>query len=185
MLTTYCRALQTRPEDPVLLSNRSAAFAGLKQYKQALKDAKACVAADPSFMKGYSRQAFAYAALKQPGHAEEAYRRGLSKDPSNTGLRQMLAAFLQVCYTLSRTACLSHCSPALCSVYLITTFTTTIVILILSLLLLLLLLLLSLLLVLLLFLSFHCHHHHHYNYPCFYLLSYWPCRKMGTKVLSP
>ncbi|KAL0047810.1 hypothetical protein WJX82_000505 [Trebouxia sp. C0006] len=91
----YSEALRTRPEDAVLLSNRSAAFAGLKQYKHALKDAKACVSADPSFMKGYSRQAFAYAALKQPGRAEKAYRRGLSKDPCNTGLRQMLAAFLQ------------------------------------------------------------------------------------------
>lgn len=91
----YSEALRTRPEDPVLLSNRSAAFAGLKQYKNALKDAKACVSADPSFVKGYSRQAFAYAALKQPGRAEEAYRQGLSKDPRNTGLRQMLAEFLQ------------------------------------------------------------------------------------------
>ncbi|KAL0030405.1 hypothetical protein WJX79_001817 [Trebouxia sp. C0005] len=91
----YSEALRTRPEDPVLLSNRSAAFAGLKQYNHSLTDAKACVSADPSFVKGYSRQAFAYAALKQPGRAEEAYRRGLSKDPRNTGLRQMLAAFLQ------------------------------------------------------------------------------------------
>ncbi len=58
-------------------------------------------------MKGYSRQAFAYAALKQPGRAEEAYRRGLSKDPSNTGLRQMLAAFLQVFYYTPQSYCLS------------------------------------------------------------------------------
>ncbi len=108
VLTPYCRALRTRPEDPVLLSNRSAAFAGLKQYKHALKDAKACVSADPSFVKGYSRQAFAYAALKQPGRAEEAYKRGLSKDPCNTGLRRMLAEFLKVFYHTHQSYCLSH-----------------------------------------------------------------------------
>ncbi len=117
MLTPYCRALRTRPEDPVLLSNRSAAFAGFKQYKHALKDAKECVSADPSFVKGYSRQAFAYVALKQPGRAEEAYRQGLKKDPRNTGLRQMLAAVLQVLYHTHthQSYCLSpHCSLALC-----------------------------------------------------------------------
>ena len=80
----------------MLLSNRSAAFAGLKKYRHALKDAKACVSADPDFVKGYSRQAVAYTALAQPGRAEEAYRRGLGKDPRSPGLKQGLAAIWQV-----------------------------------------------------------------------------------------
>lgn len=71
-VTPYCRALRTRHEDPILLSNRSAAFAGLKKFKKALKVANACISADPGFVKGYSRQAFAYAALKKPGRAEAA-----------------------------------------------------------------------------------------------------------------
>lgn len=91
-----CGALESNPTDPVLLSNRSAAFAGLKRFKDALKDANACVWADPDFIKGYSRQGFAYAALKQSGPAEKAYRQGLSKNANNAGLKQGLATLLQV-----------------------------------------------------------------------------------------
>jgi len=39
-----------------LLSNRSAAFAGLRQYDAALEDADNCIRAKPGWAKGYSRR---------------------------------------------------------------------------------------------------------------------------------
>ena len=91
-----CRALNIDAKNPVLLSNTSAAFAELKNFAQALKDATACIAADPDFVKGYSRQGLAYSALMQPAAAEKSYRLGLKKDPNHAGLKQGLAAILQV-----------------------------------------------------------------------------------------
>jgi len=60
------------------------------------------VNANPDFVKGYSRQGFAYAALSKPGSAAAAYRQGLSKDENIAGLKQGLAAVLQVCCPGSR-----------------------------------------------------------------------------------
>ena len=80
----------------MLLSNRSAAYAGLQQFKLALQDSNACIEADETFVKGYSRQGHAHAMLHQPGFAEAAYRKGLQKEPQNPGLKQNLAQLLQV-----------------------------------------------------------------------------------------
>ena len=68
---SFCRALDIDAANPVILSNSSAAFAGLKRFDQALQDATACLLADPNFVKGYSRQGLAYSSLKQPGPAEK------------------------------------------------------------------------------------------------------------------
>lgn len=90
------RALQLDPKNHVLLSNRSAAYAGMQQFKLALQDANACIEADEAFVKGYSRQGHAYAMLHQPGFAEVAYKRGLAKQPQHPALKQNLAQLLQV-----------------------------------------------------------------------------------------
>ena len=93
---TLCRGLELDSTNHVLLSNRSAAYIGLEDYELALQDANACLNANPDFVKGYSRQAVAYAKLNQPGFAEAAYRKGLAKDSSNAALKQGLAQLLQV-----------------------------------------------------------------------------------------
>lgn len=105
----FCfRALSLDPTNHVLLSNRSAAFAGLDQYKKALEDANACIQNNPEFVKGYSRQAYAYLKLNKPGFAEKSYRRGLQLDPAYPALKQGLASILKV-------QCLMHmhCMPVM------------------------------------------------------------------------
>ncbi|KAL3140515.1 hypothetical protein ABBQ32_005097 [Trebouxia sp. C0010 RCD-2024] len=91
----YSQALSLDPKNHVLLSNRSAAFAGLDQYKKALDDANACIQNNPEFVKGYSRQAYAYLKLNKPGFAERSYRRGLQLDPAYPALKQGLASILK------------------------------------------------------------------------------------------
>ena len=59
----------------------SACYASLSSWDQALKDALACVAKDPNFMKGYSRLATAQIGLKKYEEAIASIRKGLSKDP--------------------------------------------------------------------------------------------------------
>lgn len=92
----YSQALSIDPKNHVLLSNRSAAFAGLENYQKALVDANACIHINPAFVKGYSRQAYAYLKLGKPGFAEKAYRNGLQLDPAYPALKQGLASMLKV-----------------------------------------------------------------------------------------
>ena len=88
------------PTNHVLLSNRSAAYVGLEQFSKALDDANACLQSKPDFVKGYSRKAYAYVQLKQPGFAEAAYREGLAREKHNAALKQGLESILKVGQTL-------------------------------------------------------------------------------------
>ena len=103
------RALSLDPKNHVLLSNRSAAFAGLEDYANALVDATSCIQNNPDFVKGHSRQAYAYLKLGKPGFAEKAYRQGLQLDPANPALKQGLASILKVTYCPCVSVCLSQC----------------------------------------------------------------------------
>ena len=95
------RALKIDPKNHVLLSNRSAAYVGLEKYNKALQDATACIQISPEFVKGYSRQAYAYVKLSKPGLAEKAYRQGLKLDSTSTALKQGLASILKVqCFVM-------------------------------------------------------------------------------------
>lgn len=101
------RALKIDPKNHVLLSNRSAAYVGLEQYSKALQDATACIQISPDFVKGYSRQAYAYVKLSKPGLAEKAYRQGLKLNSTSTALKQGLASILKVlcCSTYLASSC--------------------------------------------------------------------------------
>ena len=96
------RALSLDAKNHVLYSNRSAAYVGLEQYSRALADANACIRISPTFVKGYSRQAYAYLKLSKPGLAEKAYRQGLQLDPTYAALKQGLASILKVLSMLHR-----------------------------------------------------------------------------------
>lgn len=76
----------------VLYSNRSACYASLQQYSNALSDAKECVKINPSWAKGYNRVAAAEFGLGDYDAAIEAYKKALEIEPTNSmaqeGLKQ-------------------------------------------------------------------------------------------------
>lgn len=82
------------PTNHVFYSNRSGAYASLKQYEDALKDATQCVEIKPDWAKGYQRKGLAEFYLNMFEAAEKSYETGLKIDPNNQllqdGLRRVL-----------------------------------------------------------------------------------------------
>ncbi|KAI5956545.1 STI1 [Candida jiufengensis] len=74
----------------VLYSNRSASYASLKDWTQALKDAEECTKIDPKWAKGYNRVAGAQFGLGNFEDAENAYKKCLELDPSNAQAKEGL-----------------------------------------------------------------------------------------------
>ena len=88
----YTEAIGHDPTDKVFYSNRSAAYASMKNFEKALEDGNKCVELEPSFSKGYGR---AGAALHGMGQYEEAvtmYNKGLEVEPGSAQLKQGLEA---------------------------------------------------------------------------------------------
>ena len=81
-------------EDPVaeavLLSNRSASHARLAQYQAALEDANEAVTLRPDWGKAHGRRGAALLGMGEAAHAVEAYKLGLSHDPSSAILQEGL-----------------------------------------------------------------------------------------------
>ncbi|CBQ72597.1 probable STI1-Hsp90 cochaperone [Sporisorium reilianum SRZ2] len=86
-------AAATSPEDNihVLYSNRSACYAGLRDWSKALDDADACIKANPSFAKGYGRKGAALHGARRLEDAVDAYDAGLKIAPEDAGLKKGLA----------------------------------------------------------------------------------------------
>lgn len=86
-------AAASSPEDAVhvLYSNRSACYAGLKDWSHALDDAEACIKANPSFAKGYGRKGAALHGARKLEDAVDAYQAGLEIAPEDAGLKKGLA----------------------------------------------------------------------------------------------
>jgi len=93
----YSDAIAISKCDHVLYSNRSAAFAEGKKYKEALHDAQKCVELKPGFAKGYGRVALAQYNLNKLMDAKKSYQEGLKHDSQNqvlkTGLRDTEKSF--------------------------------------------------------------------------------------------
>ncbi|KAJ1519420.1 hypothetical protein ONE63_004712 [Megalurothrips usitatus] len=91
----YTEAIALDPENHVLYSNRSAAYAKDDQFALALADAEKTVSLKPEWGKGYSRKGSALAYLGRTDEAIEAYEEGLRVDPNNAqlaeGLREVRA----------------------------------------------------------------------------------------------
>mmetsp|Transcript_98852 Transcript_98852/g.247860 ORF Transcript_98852/g.247860 Transcript_98852/m.247860 type:complete len:417 (+) Transcript_98852:106-1356(+) len=88
----YSKCLELDPKQHLVLSNRSAAYLKLGgAAEQALRDAEDCVRIEPSFPKGYSRQAAALQQLKRWEEAIKACELGLGMFPDDKPLKQMLA----------------------------------------------------------------------------------------------
>ena len=71
----YTKAIQADSQNPVYLSNRSAALMSAHRYVEALQDAKIASQMDPGNGKILLRVARIYTALGQPSEAMEAFNR--------------------------------------------------------------------------------------------------------------
>lgn len=82
----------------------SASYAGLRQWKEAVDDAKECIRLDPQFMKGYYRLATAQLELEAYDMAEATIKQGLSLDANNSQLLKVLGTIKQARRTASAPA---------------------------------------------------------------------------------
>ncbi|CAN0908605.1 Hsp70-Hsp90 organizing protein 3 [Linum grandiflorum] len=87
----FSDAIALAPTNHVLYSNRSAAYASLQNYADALTDAKKTVELKPDWSKGYSRLGAAHQGLSQFQDAIAAFKKGLELDPNNEALKSGLA----------------------------------------------------------------------------------------------
>ncbi|CAH8382381.1 unnamed protein product [Eruca vesicaria subsp. sativa] len=87
----YTTAISLSPTNHLLFSNRSAAHASLRNYTDALSDAKKTVELKPDWSKGYISLGAAHLGLNHFKEAVAAYHKGLQIDPSNEALRSGLA----------------------------------------------------------------------------------------------
>ncbi|RDX66642.1 Hsp70-Hsp90 organizing protein 1, partial [Mucuna pruriens] len=87
----FSDAIALAPSNHVLYSNRSAAYASLQNYTEALADAQKTVDLKPDWPKGYSRLGAAHLGLARHRDAVSAYKAGLQIDPDNAALKAGLA----------------------------------------------------------------------------------------------
>lgn len=88
----FTQAIALEPENHILYSNRSAAYASKKEWDNALDDAQKTVDIKPDWAKGWGRKG---AALHGKGDllaANDAYEEGLKLDASNAQLKSGLAS---------------------------------------------------------------------------------------------
>ncbi|KAI5467472.1 hypothetical protein BGZ63DRAFT_449603 [Mariannaea sp. PMI_226] len=88
----FTQAIALQPENHILFSNRSAAYASKKDWDNALKDAEQTTTIRPDWAKGWGRKG---AALHGKGDllaANDAYEDGLKLDPNNAQLKNGLAS---------------------------------------------------------------------------------------------
>ncbi|KAK1285839.1 25.3 kDa vesicle transport protein [Acorus calamus] len=87
----FTDAINLAPTNHVLYSNRSAAYASLHRYSDALSDAQKTVDLKPDWSKAYSRLGAAHFGLGNHADAVAAYKKGLEIDPNNQALKSALA----------------------------------------------------------------------------------------------
>ncbi|PHH76721.1 hypothetical protein CDD82_3873 [Ophiocordyceps australis] len=88
----FTQAIALQPENHILYSNRSAAYASKKQWDDALNDADKTTEIKPDWAKGWGRKG---AALHGKGDllgANDAYEQGLKLEASNAQLKSGLAS---------------------------------------------------------------------------------------------
>jgi tetratricopeptide (TPR) repeat protein len=79
----FTDAIDISPDDHILHSNRSGAYASLKDYGKAGADALRCTQLAPDWAKGWVRLGVAQLGLKDIDGARKAYEKALSLEPAN------------------------------------------------------------------------------------------------------
>lgn len=87
----FTEAINLDPENAILYSNRSAAYAQLRKWNEALSDAENTVKYKPDWPKGYSRKGLALFQLRRLESAINAYQKAVELEPSNEDLKKSLA----------------------------------------------------------------------------------------------
>ena len=82
--------VKLEPLNHVYFSNRSAAYANLKRYEEALKDGLAAVKLNGSWVKGYTRVGAANMGLNRFTDARESYEKALALDEDNEQIKSSL-----------------------------------------------------------------------------------------------
>jgi stress-induced-phosphoprotein 1 len=86
----FTQAIAIQPENHILYSNRSAAYASKKDWDNALTDASKTTEIKPDWAKGWSRKGAALHGKGDLDGAIEAYEAGLKHDPNNAQLKSGL-----------------------------------------------------------------------------------------------
>ncbi|KAI0879814.1 uncharacterized protein GGS22DRAFT_113183 [Annulohypoxylon maeteangense] len=86
----FTKAISIDPNNHVLYSNRSAAYASKKEWSNALKDAEKTTAIKPDWPRGWGRKGAALHGSGDLVGASEAYEEGLKLEPTNAGLKKSL-----------------------------------------------------------------------------------------------
>ena len=88
----FSQAIELDPSNHVLYSNRSGAYASLKQFDKALEDANKTTEIKPDWTKGWGRKGAALHGLGQLEEAHAAFGEGLKLDPGNAQAKSGLDA---------------------------------------------------------------------------------------------
>lgn len=86
----YSDALECRPTDPIILSNRALAYIKVENYGLAVQDADQAIESDPSYAKGYYRRASANFALHHFKLARKDFRTVCKLTPKSRDARDKL-----------------------------------------------------------------------------------------------
>ncbi|EXJ59468.1 stress-induced-phosphoprotein 1 [Cladophialophora psammophila CBS 110553] len=88
----FSQAIELDPTNHVLYSNRSGAYASIKEYTKALEDANKTTELKPDWAKGWGRKGAAQHGLGDLVGAKDAFEEALKLEPSNAQARQGLEA---------------------------------------------------------------------------------------------
>ncbi|KAI2618944.1 hypothetical protein GGS26DRAFT_573641 [Hypomontagnella submonticulosa] len=91
-IDAFTKAISIDPNNHILYSNRSAAYASKKDYTSALKDAEKTTEIKPDWPRGWGRKGAALHGAGDLLGASDAYEQGLKLDPNNAGLKSSLAS---------------------------------------------------------------------------------------------
>ncbi|CAK7229178.1 Hsp90 cochaperone [Sporothrix eucalyptigena] len=86
----FTDAIAIDPENHILYSNRSAAFASKRDWDHAFEDAEKTTQLKPDWPKGWGRLGSALYGKRDLVRAYDAYQQGLKLDPTNKGMKNDL-----------------------------------------------------------------------------------------------
>lgn len=88
----FTQAIEIEPNNHVLYSNRSGAYASLRQWDKAAEDAEKTTEIRPDWSKGWGRKGTALHGQKNLIGAKDAFEEALKLDPANAQAKAGLAA---------------------------------------------------------------------------------------------